>query len=70
MQRLPRRRYKLNESATKRELKNLVAAEARHRYELLAEERELKHNLADFWDIGFDKGGNRSAKSHEPADGH
>ena len=70
MQNIPRRRYKLNKSATKRELKNLMAAEARYRYELLAEQRELKHNLADFWDISFDKGGNRSAKSHEPADGH
>ena len=70
MQNLPRRRYKLNKSSTKRELKNLMAAEARYRYELLAEQRELKHNLADFWDISSDKVGSRSAKSHEPADGH
>lgn len=70
MQNLPRRRYKLDKSATKRELKNLRAAEARYRYELLAEERELQQNLADFWDVSFDKIGNRSTKFHESADGH
>lgn len=69
MQNLPRRRYKLDKSATKRELKSLMAAEARYRYELLAEERELKQNLADFWEISLDKVGNRRTKFHEPADG-
>ena len=70
MQNLPRRRYKLDKSATKRELKNLMAAEARYRYELLAEERELKQNLADFWDISFDKVDNRRTKLHETVCGH
>ena len=70
MQDLPRRRYKLDKSVTKRELKNLMAAEARYKYELLAEERELKQNLADFWDISFDKVGHRSTKLHETASGH
>ena len=70
MQDLPRRRYKLDKSATKREFKNLMAAEARYRYELLAEERELKQNLADFWDISFDKVGHRSTKLHETACGY
>ncbi|MBT8128815.1 MAG: hypothetical protein KJP10_02405 [Gammaproteobacteria bacterium] len=69
MQDIPRRRYKLDKSATKRELKSLMAAEARYRYELLAEERELKQNLADFWDISLDNAGNRSTKLREPADG-
>jgi hypothetical protein len=70
MQNLPRRKYKLDKPATKRELKNLMAAEARYRYELLAEQRELTQNLADFWETSFDKVGNSSAKFHKPADGH
>lgn len=69
MQNIPRRRFKLDTSATKRELKNLRAAEARYRYELLAEERELKQNLAEFWDVSFDKVGNRSTKLHKSSDG-
>ncbi|NNJ98277.1 MAG: hypothetical protein HKP12_14085 [Gammaproteobacteria bacterium] len=35
--------------------KKLRAAEARHRLELLEEERELQDNLAEFWDSRFDK---------------
>ena len=35
--------------------KHQRAAEARQRYELLEEERELLDNLADFWDERFDK---------------
>jgi hypothetical protein len=70
MQHLPRRRYERDKSATKRELKKLLAAEARYRYELLAEQRELKHNLADFWDISFDRVGDRNKKSDQSADGH
>ena len=35
--------------------KKLRAAEARHRLELLEEERELQDNLAEFWDRRFDK---------------
>lgn len=69
MRNLPRRKYKPDKSATKRELKNLMAAEARHRYELLAEERELRQNLADFWDTSFDKAGNRGTRYREN-DGH
>lgn len=70
MQNITRRRYKPDKSATKRELKNLVAAEARYRYELLAEERELKQNLADFWDVSFDKVWNRSIQLHDSNDDH
>ena len=70
MQNITRRRYKQDKSATKRELKNLVAAEARYRYELLAEERELKQNLADFWDVSFDKVGNRGIQLHDSNDDH
>ena len=65
MQNIHRHRYKLDKSSTKRELKNLRAAEARHRYELLAEERELQHNLADFWDAGVDKVGNRDTRFND-----
>lgn len=65
MQNKPVRRYKLYKSTTRRELKNLRAAEARHRYELLAEERELQQYLADFWDAGFDKVGSRGTWFHD-----
>jgi hypothetical protein len=65
MQNIPRSRYKLDKSITKRELKNLHAAEARHRYELLTEERELQHNLAEFWDTAFDKDANRRTRLHD-----
>jgi hypothetical protein len=65
MQNIPRRRHKLDKSTTKRELKNLRAAEARHRYELLTEKRELQHNLADFWDAVFDKDENRGTRLHD-----
>jgi len=70
MQNISRRRYKLDKSATKRELKNLRVAEARYRYELLAEERELQQNLADFWDVSFDKALNRGTQFHGSTDGH
>ena len=65
MQNMPRRRYKPDKSTTKRELNNFRAAEARHCYELLTEERELQHNLADFWDAVFDKNGNRGTRLHD-----
>lgn len=42
-------------------LKRLRAAEARRRHELLEEERELKDNLAEFWDSRFDKPRRRRA---------
>ena len=35
--------------------KHRRAAEARQRFELLEEERELKDNLAEFWDERLDK---------------
>ncbi len=40
---------------SRQSLKHQRAAEARQRFELLEEERELKDNLADFWDERFDK---------------
>ena len=69
MQNIPRHRYKLDKFATKRELKNLRAAEARYRFELLAEERELKQNLAEFWDVSFDKAGDRGTLFHKATNG-
>ena len=69
MQSITRRRYKLDRSATKREFKNLRAAEAKYRYELLAEERELKQNLAEFWDDTLDEAGYRGTPFHESEDG-
>lgn len=42
-------------SCPDKDQKQLRAAEARHRLELLEEERELQDNLAEFWDRRFDK---------------
>lgn len=46
---------KENKGCSDNDQKKLRAAEARHRHELLEEERELQDNLAEFWDSRFDK---------------